>query len=52
MTRNEFIKICGILGVGIPAQLSLVSFIKDKKVNPSFKEKVIIIGAGGGVSAG
>jgi monoamine oxidase len=53
MTRKEFIKICGILGVGIPAQLSLASFINDKKVTSSFKGKVIIIGAGaGGLSAG
>ena len=51
--RKEFIKICGILGVGIPTQFSLMSFIKDDKTEPSFKGKVIIIGAGaGGLSAG
>tara|TARA_B100000809_G_scaffold229991_1_gene244017 strand:+ start:82 stop:1185 length:1104 start_codon:yes stop_codon:yes gene_type:complete len=53
MTRKEFIKICGILGVGIPTQFSLMSFIKDDKTKPTFKGKVIIIGAGaGGLSAG
>jgi monoamine oxidase len=53
MTRKEFIKICGILGLGIPAQFSLSSFIQKDDHTLKFKGKVIIIGAGaGGLSAG
>ncbi|MFK7905487.1 MAG: flavin monoamine oxidase family protein [Chitinophagales bacterium] len=53
MTRNRFIKICGILGVSIPFQASLSSCEKEE-VNPSdFSGKVLIIGAGaGGLSSG
>ncbi len=53
MTRKEFIKICGILGVGLPLQFPLMSCIKDDSVAKPFNGKVIIIGAGaGGLSAG
>jgi monoamine oxidase len=53
MTRKEFIKICGILGVGVPLEYSLMSCSKDDKMELPFEGKVIIIGAGaGGLSAG
>lgn len=50
MNRKEFIKMCTLLGIGIPLQASLVSC---KKIEQSaFAGKVIIIGAGaGGLSA-
>ena len=50
MTRGEFIRICGILGIGLPLHSSFISCKKDKV---RFSGKVIIIGAGaGGLSAG
>ncbi len=53
MTRKEFIKICGILGVGLPPQVSLLSCNMDDGIDIKFSGKVIIIGAGaGGLSAG
>ena len=53
MTRKEFIRICGILGVGLPLQASLVSCEKEDGNDIKFSGKVIIIGAGaGGLSAG
>ena len=53
MTRKEFLKICGILGVGIPLPSTLKSCSKDGDIKVSFEGKVIIIGAGaGGLSAG
>ncbi|MDZ4713474.1 MAG: FAD-dependent oxidoreductase [bacterium] len=53
MTRKEFIRICGILGIGLPLQASLLSFNKDDGNGIKFSGKVIIIGAGaGGLSAG
>ena len=52
MTRKEFIKVCGILGVGIPLQTSLSSCNKDNE-GSNFSGKTIIVGAGaGGLSAG
>jgi len=52
MTRKEFIKISGILGVALPFQSSLKSCRKDDE-GISFSGKIIIIGAGaGGLSAG
>ncbi len=52
MNRKDFIKICSILGIGIPIQSSLKSCNKDDKTS-NFSGKVIIIGAGaGGLSAG
>ena len=53
MTRENFIKMCGILGVGFPFQFSWLSHATIKKVPSFFNGKVIIIGAGaGGLSAG
>ena len=53
MTRKEFIKICGILGIGLPITSSLVSCDSDDDEGPMFNGKVLIIGAGaGGLSAG
>jgi len=53
MTREDFIKICGILGVGLPLHFSLISCYTDDKITKPFNGKVIIIGAGaGGLSAG
>jgi monoamine oxidase len=53
MTRKEFVKICGILGVGLPLQASVLSCNKDGGIDIKFSGKVIIIGAGaGGLSAG
>jgi monoamine oxidase len=54
MTRKEFIRICGILGIGLPLASTLLSCNKDDEIEPSsFSGKVTIIGAGvGGLSAG
>jgi monoamine oxidase len=53
MTRKEFIKLCGILGVGLPLQASLISCKEEVDIETNFLGKVIIIGAGaGGLSAG
>ena len=54
MTRKEFIKICGIFGIGIPLQTTLQSCNDDGDDAPTgFSGKVIIIGAGaGGLSSG
>lgn len=52
MVRKEFIKLCGILGVGLPLHASLSSCENDS-IDINFSGKVIIIGAGaGGLSAG
>lgn len=52
MTRKDFLKICGILGIGLPLQSSISSCKKDEG-ETNFSGKVIIIGAGaGGLSAG
>lgn len=51
MTRKEFVKICGILGVSLPFQAAFSACNKDEKGN--FSGKVIIIGAGaGGLASG
>jgi len=52
--RNEFIKICGILGVSLPFQTSLTSCKQEEdEIAFNFSGKVTIIGAGaGGLSAG
>ena len=53
MTRKDFIKICGILGVGIPFQTALHSCNDEDANAPKFSGKVLIIGAGaGGLSSG
>ncbi|MEO1437378.1 MAG: FAD-dependent oxidoreductase [Bacteroidota bacterium] len=50
MTRNEFIKMCGVLGIGMPLLSSISSCDEGAPVDPS--QKVIIIGAGAaGLSA-
>ena len=52
MTRKDFIKMCGIFGIGLPLQTTLKS-CKEEVVLNKFSGKVIIIGAGaGGLSAG
>ncbi|WP_304236336.1 FAD-dependent oxidoreductase [Jiulongibacter sediminis] len=53
MDRASFLKICGVLGIGLPFQ-SLLSSCEKPLVNASgFNGKVVIIGAGaGGLSAG
>ena len=49
MTRKEFVKICGILGIGLPMQTALSSCNGS---NPEPPKKVIIVGAGpAGLSA-
>ena len=51
MTRKEFIKMCGLLGVGLPLQATFSS-CSDDDITPNSLEKVIIIGAGAaGLSA-
>lgn len=53
MTRKEFVKLCGVLGVSIPFYASISSCSKEDNIEPKFEGKVIIIGAGaGGLSAG
>ena len=52
MTRKEFIKISGLLGIGLPLQVTLPSCDKEDDSLPNDVNKVIIIGAGaGGLSA-
>ena len=52
MTRKEFIRICQILGIGLPLQ-SMLGGCSDIEMQSNFDGKVIIIGAGaGGMSAG
>ncbi|MEO0474137.1 MAG: FAD-dependent oxidoreductase, partial [Bacteroidota bacterium] len=46
MTRKDFIKMCGLLGIGLPLQASFTSCDREPLLKPS--EKVIIIGAGAG----
>ncbi|NRB50015.1 MAG: FAD-dependent oxidoreductase [Saprospiraceae bacterium] len=51
MTRSEFLKTCGLLGISLPFQASLSACEKQSAV-PRSDEKVIIIGAGAaGLSA-
>ena len=53
MNRKEFIKICGLFGIGLPVQNILSSCKKDNDISTPFSGKVVIIGAGaGGLSAG
>ena len=52
MTRNEFVRICGILGVGLPFQ-SVLSSCKNDDTSITPPESVLIIGAGAaGLSSG
>lgn len=43
MTRKEFLKMCGLLGIGLPLQATFSSCGKDNSFKPN---KVLIIGAG------
>jgi monoamine oxidase len=53
MTRQEFIRICGLFGIALPFQGVLSSCIKDEDLATPFSGNVLIIGAGaGGLSAG
>jgi monoamine oxidase len=53
MTRKEFIKICGLLGIIVPFHTSCVASSLLNHTSSKFEGKVIIIGAGaGGLSAG
>jgi monoamine oxidase len=53
MTRKEFMKLCGILGMSLPISGPVFSCSEKKSPTPAFNGKVIIIGAGaGGLSAG
>ncbi len=53
MNRKDFVKLCGILGIGVPFQFSLNACSNDDVPNPQFNGRVVIIGAGaGGMSAG
>ncbi|MBT8219594.1 MAG: FAD-dependent oxidoreductase [Bacteroidia bacterium] len=53
MTRKQFLKMCGILGICVPFELSISSCSKDDTMKAHFNGKVIIIGAGaGGLSSG
>lgn len=52
MTRKEFIKMCGIFGIGLPLQATLSSCGKEE-IAIGTNEKVLIIGAGAaGLTAG
>lgn len=44
MTRKEFIKMCGILGIGLPIIKSCTPFLKTSPISKT--DKVVIIGAG------
>lgn len=51
MNRKEFIKMCGLLGIGLPLQATLSS-CNDDEMETNVMEKIIIIGAGAaGLSA-
>lgn len=53
MTRKEFIKMCGLFGIGLPAQHLLLSCSNDENSATPYAGKVVIIGAGaGGLSTG
>ncbi|MEM1322276.1 MAG: NAD(P)-binding protein [Bacteroidota bacterium] len=44
MTRKEFIKMCGLLGIGLPAFSSCNTVFKETPLKQS--DKVLLIGAG------
>ena len=53
MTRQEFIRICGLFGIALPFQSILTSCSEDDDIGTPFNGKVLIIGAGaGGLSTG
>lgn len=54
MTRREFIKICGVLGVALPFSSALLACKKNDDIKNSLglNRKVLVVGAGvGGLSA-
>ena len=46
MNRDEFIKICGVFGLGIPLHVSAQQLIRKKNIQRAYKGKVLVIGAG------
>jgi monoamine oxidase len=53
MTRKEFLKLCGIFGIGVPFANTLMACQTEEALLNPFSGKVLIIGAGaGGLSAG
>ena len=53
MTRKEFLKICGLLGIIVPFNASCIARSLLNNISNKFEGKVTIIGAGaGGLSAG
>lgn len=53
MTRKEFIKLCGLLGIGLSVPNSLSALTKKQEKTTLFSGKVLIMGAGaGGLTAG
>ena len=55
MTRKEFVRMCGMIGLSIPFQTTLTSCDKEEVPAGSgnFEGKVLIIGAGAaGLTAG
>lgn len=53
MRRQEFLKVCGLLGISLPFQHVLTACSEDNMLSAPYSGKVIIIGAGaGGLSAG
>ena len=54
MTRNEFVKMCSLLGLSLPYQSILASCASDNTVySTDFEGNVLIIGAGAaGMTAG
>lgn len=53
MKRNEFIKLCGLLGIGIPFAPSLMGCNASSDVPSNFDGSVLIIGSGAaGLTAG
>ena len=52
MTRKDFVKMCSLLGIGLPFQSTLAS-CNGESGSSNFNGKVIIVGAGaGGMTAG
>ena len=52
MKRSEFLKMCGVLGIGLPYLSTIAACSNTETVEPT-GEKIIIIGAGaGGLASG
>lgn len=53
MTRKEFVRMCGLLGIAVPFSSALSACGSDDSPAPDFNGNVLIIGAGaGGLTAG